>query len=55
MSTSDRSHRESLAGAMRSVASPFRAYLAELQEKYGSYAEGKVADYIPELAPAKSE
>ncbi len=51
----ERSSLEMLAGAIRSVASPFRAYLGELYERHRGCGEGAVADYIPELATAKPE
>ncbi|WP_347179078.1 glutaminase A [Roseofilum casamattae] len=46
---------KSLAGSIQSVASPFRNYLNELHEQYRSLQEGKLADYIPELAAANPE
>lgn len=52
---SERGSLYSLATSIRSVASPFRAYLADLHEKHRAYTDGKVADYIPELALAKPE
>jgi len=51
----ERSSLELLAGAIRSVASPFRAYLGDLHDRHRASAEGAVADYIPELATAKPE
>lgn len=45
----------SLANSIQAVASPFRAYLSDLHDKYKSLNEGNVADYIPELALAKPE
>ncbi len=41
-----------LVGSMKSLASPFRAYLQELHARYKPVRDGKVADYIPELAKA---
>jgi glutaminase len=41
-----------LVGHYRAVASPLRAFLGELHEKYRSLSDGKVADYIPELTKA---
>jgi len=46
---------QSLASSISSVTSPFRNYLHDLYEKYRSLDDGKVADYIPELALAKPE
>lgn len=46
---------QSLASSISSVTSPFRNYLQDLYEKYRSLNDGKVADYIPELALAKAE
>ncbi|TVQ45443.1 MAG: glutaminase A [Gloeocapsa sp. DLM2.Bin57] len=46
---------QSLASSITAVTSPFRNYLNNLYEKYLSLNEGKVADYIPELALAKPE
>ncbi|MDY6783484.1 MAG: glutaminase A [Cyanobacteriota bacterium] len=45
----------SLASSIQAVTSPFRSYLNDLYEKHRSLNEGKVADYIPELALAKPE
>lgn len=42
----------SLASTFTAVASPFRTYLAELQEKYQALMTGVVADHINELALA---
>ncbi|AFZ45155.1 L-glutaminase [Halothece sp. PCC 7418] len=46
---------KSLANSISAVTSPFRNYLNDLYEKYRSFNEGKVADYIPELAIANPE
>jgi glutaminase len=46
---------QSLASSITSVTSPFRNYLQDLYEKYRLLNDGKVADYIPELALAKPE
>jgi len=46
---------KSLASSIQAVSSPFRNYLNDLYEKYRSLDEGKVADYIPELALANPE
>ncbi|MCC5645753.1 glutaminase A [Nostoc sp. CHAB 5824] len=46
---------QSLASSITAVTSPFRNYLNDLYDKYRSLNEGKVADYIPELALAKPE
>lgn len=43
---------ESLANTIQAATSPFRNYLVELHQRYQSLCEGKVADYIPELARA---
>jgi glutaminase len=45
----------SLTSSIQAVASPFRAYLSDLYNKYRSLDDGVVADYIPELALAKPE
>lgn len=45
----------SLTDKIQAVASPFRAYLSELHEKYQPLGDGKVADYIPELAKANPD
>jgi len=39
-----------LVGSMKALASPFRSYLQELHTRYKPVRDGKVADYIPELA-----
>ena len=41
-----------LVGDYRGVASPFRATLDELHQRYTSLGDGAVASYIPELAKA---
>ena len=46
---------QSLANSISTVTSPFRNYLNDLYEKYRSLNDGKVADYIPELALVKPE
>ncbi|HYO23488.1 MAG TPA: glutaminase A [Lacipirellulaceae bacterium] len=43
---------DDLIGSMRSAAAPFRATLQELHARYRGVSEGRVADYIPELALA---
>ena len=43
---------DSLLGGLRSAVAPFRTTLNELHAKYRDNHEGKVADYIPELALA---
>ncbi|NEO83783.1 MAG: glutaminase A [Spirulina sp. SIO3F2] len=45
----------SFASSIQAAAAPFRTYLTELHEKYHPLTDGKVADYIPELALAKPE
>ncbi|MFA6243458.1 MAG: glutaminase A [Candidatus Hydrogenedentales bacterium] len=42
----------SLLSGIKSAASPFRTYLKELHGRFKDVNEGKVADYIPELAKA---
>jgi glutaminase len=41
-----------LLGKMKAAASPLRDVLRELHQKYAGNDQGKVADYIPELAKA---
>lgn len=43
---------DDLIGSLKSAVAPFRATLQELHAKYAPVADGKVADYIPELALA---
>ena len=43
---------DDLLGGLRSKVAPFREILNELHAKYRDNSEGKVADYIPELALA---
>jgi glutaminase len=43
---------DKLIGQMKSAASPMRTLLRELKDKYQPLRDGKVADYIPELAKA---
>lgn len=51
-STSDDGEIDLLLGRMKSAAAPFRQTLQEVHAKYSTLDEGKVADYIPELAKA---
>jgi glutaminase len=46
---------KSLASTITSVTSPFRNYLTDLYHQYQPLTEGKIADYIPELALASPE
>lgn len=48
-------HFQSLTASIQAIASPFRAYLNDLHEKYQGVTAGKVADYIPELATANPD
>ncbi len=41
-----------LIGKMKTAAAPLREVLRELHARYAPVDEGKVADYIPELAKA---
>jgi glutaminase len=43
---------DDLLGGLRSKVAPFRSTLNDLYEKYRGIGDGKVADYIPELALA---
>ena len=43
---------DDLLGSMKSAAAPFRATMQALHEKHRHNSDGKVADYIPELALA---
>ncbi len=52
---SDDQELDFLVGRMRSAVSPFRDVLRELHAKFSSNHEGKVADYIPELARANPD
>lgn len=44
-----------LVGRMKSVTAPLRGTLQKLYDQYRSLTDGKVADYIPELAKADPE
>ena len=44
-----------LVGRLKSVTSPFRQTLREMHEKYQRLTDGRVADYIPELAKANPD
>jgi glutaminase len=46
---------EALLGQMKSAAAPLRSTLAAIHQQYQEVREGKVADYIPELAKADPE
>lgn len=50
--TTNSSGLDALLGKMKSAASPLRNILRELYDKYAPLRDGKVADYIPELAKA---
>ncbi len=52
MSKPDSSDLDALVNKMKSAASPLRTVLRELYDKYRPLRDGKVADYIPELAKA---
>lgn len=41
-----------LVGRMKAAAAPLREVLREIHARYASHDEGKIADYIPELAKA---
>ncbi len=46
---------DDLIGSLKSAVAPFRTTLQDLHAKYRGVDDGKVADYIPELALAKPE
>jgi glutaminase len=46
---------DDLIGSLKSAVAPFRTTLQDLHAKYRGVNDGKVADYIPELALAKPE
>ena len=48
----DRDAVGSLVGRYRAAVSPLRAFLKELHARYAGLRDGKLADYIPELAKA---
>ena len=50
--TTNRDEVDLLLGRMKSAAAPLREVLRELHARYAANDEGKVADYIPELAKA---
>lgn len=50
--STDGGELDALLGQMKSAASPMRTLLRELKDKYQPLLDGKVADYIPELANA---
>jgi glutaminase len=41
-----------LVGRFKAATSPLRAFLRELHDRYAPLADGKIADYIPELSRA---
>jgi glutaminase len=43
---------DDLIGGLKSAVAPFRSTLQELHAKYRNLGDGKIADYIPELALA---
>ncbi len=50
--SSDRDDVSALVGHYRAVASPLRAFLRQLHDRYLPLRDGEVADYIPELSKA---
>jgi len=50
--TTNRDEIDLLVGKMKAAAAPLRDVLRELHARYAANDEGKVADYIPELAKA---
>ncbi len=54
-SNPDNHELDFLVGRMRSAVAPIREFLRELHERIGKNQEGKVADYIPELAKANPD
>ena len=55
MSRSSRNDLAALVKQTKAVASPFRAYLNGLHERFAAIKDGKPADYIPELARANPD
>jgi glutaminase len=55
MTDQNTSSLDDLLGSLKSSVAPMRTTLQELHAKYKSVSDGKVADYIPELALAKPE
>jgi glutaminase len=51
----DSSALDDLIGSLRSAVAPFRTTLQELHAKYRDVDDGRIADYIPELALARPE
>lgn len=49
---SDNGELDLLLGKMKSAAAPLREVLREIYDRYAAVDDGKVADYIPELAKA---
>jgi len=54
-STTEGDGLDALLGKMKSAASPMRTLLRELRDKYHPLRDGKVADYIPELAKSSPD
>jgi len=52
---SNREDLDALVSKMKSAASPFRETLRDLHRRLAPIAEGRIADYIPELAAASPE
>jgi glutaminase len=50
--SSDDAEIDLLLGKMKAVAAPIRDVLREMHSRFAPLDEGKVADYIPELAKA---
>jgi glutaminase len=55
MSPSTNADLDALVNKMKSAAAPMRTILRELYEKYLPMREGRIADYIPELAKASPD
>ena len=43
---------DELIGSLKSAVAPFRNVLQDIHGKYKDVSEGRIADYIPELALA---
>ena len=52
MTTSSDGELDLLVGKMKAAAAPLREVLRDLHARYAAHREGRVADYIPELAKA---
>ncbi len=53
--THEKDDLSTLVHGMKTVASPFRAFLNDMHQRYASLTDGRIASHIPELASANPD